>query len=112
MYSAIAERKREIATMRALGFGGGSVVLSFVLESLLIALVGGVLGCLVVLPVNGLTTGTMNWQTFSHIAFAFRITPGLLLGGVAFALAMGLIGGVPPALRAARRPVATTLREL
>ncbi len=112
MYSAISERKREIATMRALGFGGGSVVLSFVFESLLIALVGGLLGCLVVLPINGLTTGTMNWQTFSHIAFAFRITPALLLGGLIFALAMGLIGGLPPAVRAARRPVATTLREL
>ena len=112
MYSAISERKREIATMRALGFGSGSVVASFVVESLLIAMVGGVLGCLLVLPVNGLTTGTMNWQTFSHLAFAFRITPGLLLSGLVFALAMGLIGGVPPAVRAARRPVAPTLREL
>ena len=112
MYSAIAERTREIATMRALGFGGGSVVVSFVFESLLIALIGGVLGCLIVLPINGLTTGTMNWQTFSHLAFAFRITPGLLLSGVVFALVMGLIGGVPPAVRAARRQVAPTLREL
>ena len=112
MYSAISERKREIATMRALGFGGGSVVVSFVFESLLISLIGGVLGCLIVLPINGLTTGTMNWQTFSHLAFAFRITPGLLLSGVVFALVMGLIGGVPPAVRAARRQVAPTLREL
>jgi putative ABC transport system permease protein len=112
MYSAISERKREIATMRALGFGGASVVISFVCESLLIALIGGVLGCLIVLPINGLTTGTMNWQTFSHLAFAFRITPGLLLSGVIFALVMGLIGGVPPAVRAARRQVAPTLREL
>jgi putative ABC transport system permease protein len=112
MYSAISERKREIATMRALGFGGGSVVVSFVFESLLIALIGGVLGCLIVLPINGLTTGTMNWQTFSHLAFAFRITPGLLASGVVFALVMGLIGGVPPAVRAARRQVAPTLREL
>jgi putative ABC transport system permease protein len=112
MYSAISERRREIATMRALGFGGGSVVVSFVFESLLISLVGGVLGCLIVLPINGLTTGTMNWQTFSHLAFAFRITPGLLVSGVVFALVMGLIGGVPPAVRAARRPVAPTLREL
>jgi putative ABC transport system permease protein len=112
MYSAISERKREIATMRALGFRGGSVVLSFVAESLLIALVGGVLGCIAALPVNGLTTGTMNWQTFSHVAFAFRITPGLLAAGVAFALVMGLVGGLPPAVRAARRPVATALREL
>ncbi|MGE5235429.1 MAG: ABC transporter permease [Acidobacteriota bacterium] len=112
MYSAVSERAREIATMRALGFGAGSVILSFVFESLLIALVGGVLGCIAVLPLNGLTTGTMNWQTFSHLAFAFRITPGLLLGGVLFSLFMGLLGGVPPAVRAARRPVAVALREL
>jgi putative ABC transport system permease protein len=112
MYSAVAERSREIATMRALGFGAGSVVVSFVLEGLLIALVGGVVGCVAVLPVNGLTTGTMNWQTFSHLAFAFRITPGLLVFGIGFALLMGLLGGVPPAIRAARRPVAVALREL
>jgi putative ABC transport system permease protein len=74
--------------------------------------VGGVLGCLVVLPLNGLTTGTMNWQTFSHLAFAFRITPALMAWGVAFALLMGLVGGVPPALRAARARVAVALREL
>ncbi|HVN30400.1 MAG TPA: FtsX-like permease family protein [Thermoanaerobaculaceae bacterium] len=112
MYSAVAERGREIATLRALGFGGGAVVLSFVIESLVIAFAGGVLGCLVVLPMNGFTTGTMNWQTFSHLAFAFRIGPFLLAQGIVFALVMGLIGGVPPAIRAARRPVAVALREL
>jgi putative ABC transport system permease protein len=112
MYSAVVERKREIATMRALGFGPTSVVLSFVFESLVIALVGGLLGCLAVLPLNGLTTGTINWQTFSHLAFAFRVTPDLLIAGVVFALLMGLIGGVPPAVRAARLPVAVALREL
>jgi putative ABC transport system permease protein len=112
MYAAVAERSREIATMRALGFGSGSVVLSFVIEALVIALVGGVLGCAVVLPLNGLTTGTMNWQTFSHLAFAFQVTPLLLGWGLLFALAMGLVGGVPPALRAARAPIAMTLREL
>ena len=112
MYSAVAARAREIATMRALGFGGGSVVLSFMLESVLIALVGGVLGCIVVLPLNGFTTGTINWQTFSHLAFAFRVTPGLLAAGIAFALLMGLVGGVLPAIRAARMSVATALREL
>ena len=112
MYSAVAERSREIATMRALGFGAGSVVVSFVFEGLLIALIGGVVGCVAVLPVNGLTTGTMNWQTFSHLAFAFRITPGLLVVGIVFALLMGLLGAVPPAVRAARRPVAVALREL
>ena len=112
MYSAVAERSREIATMRALGFGGGTIVVSFVVESLFIALAGGVLGCLAVLPMNGFTTGTMNWQTFSHLAFAFRVTPQLLGQGIVFALMMGLVGGVPPAIRAARRPIAVALREL
>jgi putative ABC transport system permease protein len=112
MYSAVSERSREIAVLRAIGFGGGAVVLSFVVESLLIAFVGGVIGCLAVLPVNGLTTGTINWQTFSHLAFAFRITPGLLAVGMVFALFMGLLGGLPPAIRAARANVAHTLRAL
>ncbi len=112
MYSAVSERSREIATMRALGFGSAAVVASFLFEALFIAFVGGVLGCLAVLPINGLTTGTMNWQTFSHLAFAFRITPTLLAEGVVFALLMGLVGGVPPAIRAARRPVALALRDL
>ena len=112
MYSAVAERAREIATMRALGFGSPSVVTSFVFESLCIALVGGIVGCVCVLPVNGITTGTMNWQTFSHTAFAFRITPPLMISGIVFALAMGLFGGVPPAIRAARARISVTLREL
>jgi putative ABC transport system permease protein len=112
MYSAVSARAREIATMRALGFAGGSVVLSFMFESLLIALVGGVLGCLSALPLNGFTTGTINFATFSHLAFAFRVTPSLLFWGVIFALLMGLVGGVLPAVRAARLPVANALREL
>ena len=112
MYSAVAERGREIATMRALGFGGPSVVFSFVIEAMLIAFVGGLLGCVAVLPLNGLTTGAMNLQTFSHLAFAFKITPELLVKGILFALVMGLIGGFLPAVRAARRPVAQALREL
>ena len=112
MYSAVAERSREIATMRAIGFGAPSVVVSFLIEALLISFVGGLLGCIAVLPLNGLTTGAMNWQTFSHLAFAFRITPILLVIGVVFALVMGLVGGVPPAIRAASRPVAQSLREL
>ena len=112
MYSAVAERSREIATMRALGFGSGSVVFSFIVEALLISFLGGVLGCLAVLPLNGFTTSTLNWQTFSNVAFAFQITPLLLLGGIGFALLMGLVGGVPPAVRAATRPVAAALRSL
>ena len=112
MYSAVAERAREIATMRAVGFGAGSVVFSFVIEALLISLIGGLLGSVAVLPLNGLTTGAMNWQTFSHLAFAFRVTPALLAYGIAFALIMGVVGGLPPAVRAARRPVAAALRSL
>jgi putative ABC transport system permease protein len=112
MYSAVAERGREIATMRALGFGGGAVVFSFLVEALLISFIGGAVGCIAVLPLNGLTTGAMNWQTFSHLAFAFRITPALLVAGILFALIMGLLGGLPPAMRAAWRPVAVALREL
>jgi len=112
MYSAVAARSREIAMLRALGFGGGSVVLSWLLESAFLALIGGLLGCLVVLPINGLTTSTLNFQSFSQIAFAFRITPGLLVQGIVFALFMGLAGGLLPAVRAARMPVAAALREL
>jgi putative ABC transport system permease protein len=112
MYGAVAERTREIATLRAIGFSEGAVVSCFVLEALLIAAVGGGLGCLLVLPVNGLTTGTMNWQTFSHLAFAFQVTPPLLLAGLGFALAMGVAGGLPPAIRAARLPAAAALRAL
>lgn len=112
MYSAVSERSREIATIRALGFGMGAVIISFVVEALLISFIGGALGCLAVLPLNGLTTGAMNWQTFSHLAFAFRITPVLLAFGIVFALSMGIVGGLPPAIRAARRPVAAALRAL
>jgi len=88
------------------------VISSFLVEALFIAAIGGIVGCIAVLPLNGLTTGTMNWQTFSQLAFAFRISPQLLGAGIAFALAMGLVGGLLPALRAARMPVATALREL
>lgn len=112
MYSAVAERSREIATLRALGFGAGSVVFSFMIEALLISLMGGLLGAAAVLPLNGFTTGAMNFQTFSHLAFAFRITPVLLGAGIGFALLMGILGGLPPAMRAARRPVVAALRGL
>jgi putative ABC transport system permease protein len=112
MYSAVSERSREIAVLRAIGFGGGAIVLSFFVEALIIAFVGGLVGCVAVLPVNGLTTGTINWQTFSHLAFAFRITPDLMALGMVFALLMGAVGGLPPAIRAARANVAHTLRAL
>ena len=112
MYAMVSERSREIGTMRAIGFTQSSIVLSFVFEALLIAFVGGVIGCLAVLKLNGYTTGTMNMQTFSHVAFAFQITPLLLAVGILFALLMGVVGGVPPAIRAARRPISIALREL
>ena len=89
MYSAVAERSREIATIRALGFGAAAVVVSFVIEALLVAGVGGVIGCLAALPLNGLVTQTMNFQTFSHLSFAFRVTPAVMAMGMAFGLAHG-----------------------
>jgi len=112
MYSAVAERGREIATMRAVGFSTWNVILSFLFEALLISIIGGIIGCLAVLPLNGLTTNTMNFQTFSNVAFAFKITFDLLLMGVLFALVMGVLGGLLPAIRAAISPVAVALREL
>jgi len=112
MYSAVAERGREIATMRALGFSSWNVLLSFLFEALLISIVGGVIGCIAVIPLNGFTTSTMNFQTFSNLAFAFKITFDLLLMGIVFALVMGVLGGPLPAIRASIRPVAVALREL
>jgi putative ABC transport system permease protein len=112
MYAAASARGREIATLRAMGFSGGAVILSWLSESLFIASLGGIMGCLVILPLHGYTTSTINWQTFSHLAFAFRVTPDLLAGGLCFALFMGLLGGLFPALRSARMPVAAALREL
>jgi len=112
MYSAVSSRAREVATLRALGFSGTSVVIAFLAEALILALAGGLAGCLAAWPLNGLTTSTLNWQSFSQMAFDFRVTPDILFAGVLFALFMGLVGGLLPALRAARLPVATALREL
>jgi len=95
-----------------LGFSAIAVVVSFLFEALLISFVGGLVGSVAVLPLNGLTTSTMNFQTFSSLAFAFKITPDLLVRGIIFALAMGIVGGLLPAIRAANTPVATALREL
>jgi putative ABC transport system permease protein len=112
MYSAVAARTREIATLRALGFGGGAVVASVLAESMLLALAGGILGAVVsYLAFNGYQTSTINWQSFSQVAFAFAITPGLMARGISYALLMGLIGGLFPAIRATRIPVARALRE-
>jgi putative ABC transport system permease protein len=112
MYSAVSERTREIAAMRAMGFHAGSIVFSFMIEAVIIAGIGGLLGCLAVFPLNGLTTSTLNFDTFSSVAFAFRVTPPVLIAGMIFALVMGIAGGTPPAIRAARRPISSSLRGL
>ncbi len=113
MYTAVSTRSREIATLRALGFNTTSVVVSVLAESLALAAIGGVMGGLTAyLAFNGYQTSTMNFSTFSQVAFAFRVTPQLLVMGLVYALAMGLVGGLFPALRAARLPIPTALREL
>jgi hypothetical protein len=110
MYAAVASRAPEIAVLLTLGFHPRSVLASFLVESALIAAAGGVLGCLLVLPINGVVTSTTNWASFSEIAFSFRVTPVLLLVGLAFGVVMGVVGGFFPARRAAKLPVVQALR--
>ena len=113
MYTAVATRAREIATLRALGFNTGSVLVSVLAESMVLGLIGGAIGgAAAFLAFNGYQTSTMNFQTFSQVAFAFRVTPGLLAMGLFYALLMGLVGGLFPAIRAARLPIPVALREL
>ncbi len=110
MYATVAYRTREIATLRVLGFSRAAVLVAFVLESTLLALAGGLLGCLLALPVHGVSTGTMNFLTFSELTLHFRITPQLILKGLIFAAVMGILGGLLPARMAARRPPVLGLR--
>jgi len=113
MYSAVSARTREIATLRALGFGALPVIVSVLLEAVLIGLVGGGLGVAVAyLALNGLQASTLNFATFSQITFAFTVTPGLLVQGLVYAIALGFLGGLLPSIRAARLPIVTGLREL
>lgn len=112
MYAAVAYRTREIGTLRALGFSRFRIVTAFLAESVALALVGGIIGCVLALPVHGMSTGTTNFASFSEVAFKFRITPGLLAAGLVFSAVMGAAGGLLPALRAARIPVARALREI
>jgi putative ABC transport system permease protein len=113
MYSAVSSRMREIATLRALGFGSAPVVVSVLVEALFIGLVGGVLGAFVsYFAFNGLRTSTLNFSTFSQLTFAFTVTPQLLVQGLTWALVLGFIGGLLPSLRAAKLPITTGLREL
>lgn len=112
MYSAVAARTREIATLRALGFGSTPIVLSVLLESLALALIGGAVGAgAAYLAFDGFKAATINWQTFSQVAFAFAVTPALLLSAILWAAVLGTLGGLFPAIRAARLPIAAALRE-
>jgi putative ABC transport system permease protein len=113
MYTAVSTRTREIATLRALGFNTTSVVISVLAESLALGALGGLAGgILAYVAFNGYQTSTINFQTFSQVAFAFAVTPWLLAQGLAYALIMALVGGLLPALKAARLPIASALREL
>jgi putative ABC transport system permease protein len=111
MYAAVARRAREIGTLRVLGFSKGSILVSFFLESLLLALLGGLLGCLLVLPLNNITTGIGSFVTFSEISFNYRVTPQVMMAGIIFALALGAFGGLLPAFGAARKEILAALRE-
>jgi putative ABC transport system permease protein len=112
MFSAISSRGRELATMRALGFKRRSILLSVIIESAFISLLGGIAGLLLALPVNAISTGTTNFQTFSEVAFNFRIDSNVALTGILIALIAGIIGGALPALSAARMPITQALREI
>jgi putative ABC transport system permease protein len=113
MYSAVSSRTREIATLRALGFGRLPVVVSVLTEAFVLSVLGGLIGGgLAWAAFDGYQTATMNWQSFSQVAFAFAVTPSLLLQGLFYAVLMGLLGGLFPAVRAARMPVVTALRQL
>jgi putative ABC transport system permease protein len=113
MYTAVASRAREIATLRALGFSTSAVLVSVLGEAIVLGVIGGSIGALgAYLAFNGYQTSTINFQTFSQVAFAFRVTPQLVGMGLFYALAMGLIGGLLPAVRAARLPISSALREL
>ena len=113
MYNAVASRSREIATLRALGFGSVPVVFSVLTEAVILSLIGGILGGLLAWAAfDGYQTSTMNFQSFSQVAFAFAVTPALLVRGLIYSVLMGLVGGLLPAIRAARLPVVTALRQL
>ena len=112
MYATVVARSREIGTLRVLGYKRRDIYISFMIESVLLALLGGALGCVFSLPLNGLATGTLSWNSFTEVAFEFRITGELLAKGMAFALVMGVLGGLLPARLAARKPVLDALRAM
>src|SRR5207248_7941338 len=112
MFSAVASRTRELATMRALGFKRRAILASIMIESALVSLLGGLAGVLLALPVNGISTGTTNFRTFSEIAFNFRVDGSVALTGIVIAVVAGIIGGLLPAVSAARMPITKALREV
>jgi putative ABC transport system permease protein len=112
MYAAVARRATEVGTLRVLGFSRVSILTSFFLESLLLSLIGGVLGCLLVLPLNGVTTGLLSFTGFNEIAFNFRVGPEAMAIGIVFAVAMGAMGGLLPARMAAKKEILVALREI
>ena len=112
MLAAVGARTREVGILVALGYRGGAVFLSFLFEAAVIGLAGGAIGSLLVLPLNGIETGTTNWNTFTEVAFAFRVTPALLMQAVGVAVGLGLLGGAVPAWRASRMVPTAALRRL
>jgi ABC-type antimicrobial peptide transport system permease subunit len=111
MYRVVASRTREIGTLRAIGFSRAAILLSFVVESAVIGVIGGSLGCALAFTLHGYSTSTSNLQSFSEVAFAFSITPEIVGASMAFALTMGVLGGLLPAARAAGLPIAEAVRE-
>ena len=112
MYAAVGQRTREIAVLLTLGFSPGAIMASFMAESVILCLIGGALGCLLALPINGITTSTTNWSSFSEVAFAFRVTPIGIALGLSFSALLGVVGGFLPARQAANQPLAGSLRAV
>lgn len=112
MYASVGARTREVGTLRVLGFRRRTILLSFLLEGAFLALVGGILGCLLSMPMNGLATGTLSFDNFSEVVFEFRITPHLIAKGLTFSVIVGLVGSLLPAIRAARLPVISSLKSI
>lgn len=112
MYASVARRAREVGTLRVLGFSRGGILTSFFLESLLLSAIGGLIGCILVLPLNNIQTSLGNFVTFSETSFSFRVTPIIMIIGVTFAIVLGAIGGIFPARMAAKKEILNALREV
>jgi ABC-type antimicrobial peptide transport system permease subunit len=112
MYAAVARRAKEVGTLRILGFTKGSILLSFFLESLLLSLIGGVIACVLVLPLNSITTSMGSFTTFSETTFNFHVGPEVMVIGIVFSLILGALGGFLPARQAAKKEILTALREV